>query len=414
MTLSTTTIVIGAGQAGLAVSSFLSVEEHDHVVLERGRIGQSWRDRWESLTLLTPNWLNRLPGGAAHDEADEFLHRAGFLAYLERYARSIEAPVVEGTAVVSVEPARRGFRIRTGRGDWLARNVVVASGACAVPHVPLAPPRGVASLHASTYRSADQLPAGTVLVVGAGASGQQLAAELRRTGREVVLAVGRHSRAPRSYRGRDIFEWLHLLGDMDRTVDEVPDLEAARRVPSFPLSGANGGEQLDLNALRDLGVAVTGRLLGFRSGRAIFGPNLAADVAKADDRLAKLLARMDAHSAAGSGDRDAIAPVELPKPMPSLTLRGVGAIVWATGYRRSYPWLRVPGVLDDSGEIPQRQGVTREPGLYVLGLPFQHRRKSHFIGGVGQDAEHVAREIVGRSQPTAVRLRAATAGAAPC
>lgn len=397
VTSSTKTIVVGAGQAGLALSRELRAAGHEHVLLERGRVGQSWRERWESLTLLSPNWLNRLPGGSAHDDPDGFLDRAGFVGYLERYALEVGAPVVENCTVRSVEPDRRGFYLRTSRGDWYARNVVVASGDCAVPFVPLAAPAGLASLHADDYRSPDALPAGAVLVVGAGASGQQLAAELRRDGREVVLAVGRHSRAPRRYRGRDIFAWLDLLGDLDKTVDDVPDPEAARRVPSFPLSGANGGEHLDLNVMGDLGVVVAGRLVGFRDGRAHFGEDLATDVAKADDRLGKLLARIDAHPAARGTGTEGTAPVVLPAPPRSLELGRFSAVVWATGYRRSHPWLRVPGVLDATGQIVQRQGVTPVPGLYVLGLAFQHRLKSHFIGGVGTDAAELAEAIVARN-----------------
>jgi putative flavoprotein involved in K+ transport len=396
VTSSTNTVVVGAGQAGLALSRELSAAGHEHVLLERGRVGQSWRERWESLTLLSPNWLNRLPGGAAHAHPEGFLDRAGFLRYLERYAVEQQAPVVEHCTVRSVEPDGDRYCVRTSRGDWYARNVVVASGDCAVPRIPLRAPAGLASVHAIDYRSPGALPPGAVLVVGAGASGQQLAAELRRDGRDVVLAVGRHSRAPRRYRDRDIFVWLDLLGDLDRTIDEVANVEAARRVPSFPLNGANGGEQLDLNVLRDLGVVVAGRLVGFGEGRAHFGDHLAAEVAKADDRLGKLLARIDDHPAARETEQERVLPIQLPEPPRSLGLRRFAAVLWASGYRRTYPWLRVPGVLDATGEIVQRQGVTPVPGLYVLGLAFQHRLKSHFIGGVGTDAAEVAEVIVAR------------------
>ena len=404
MTSSTNTVVVGAGQAGLALSRELSAAGHEHVLLERGRVGQSWRERWESLTLLSPNWLNRLPGGAAHADPEGFLDRAGFLDYLERYAVGLRAPVVEHCTVRSVEPDGDRYHVRTSRGDWNARNVVLASGDCVVPLVPLRAPAGLASVHAIDYRSPGALPPGAVLVVGAGASGQQLAAELRRDGRDVVLAVGRHSRAPRRYRDRDIFAWLDLLGDLDRTIDDVPNVEAARRVPSFPLSGANGGEHLDLNIMRDLGIVVAGRLVAFGGGRAHFGDELTAEVAKADERLAKLLTRIDAHPAARGTAPERVAPVELPEPPRSLDLRAVGAVLWASGYRRSYPWLRVPGALDATGEIVQRQGVTPVPGLYVLGLAFQHRLKSHFIGGVGTDAAEVAEVIVARE--TRARLAA--------
>jgi putative flavoprotein involved in K+ transport len=403
VTRKTGTVVLGAGQAGLAVSRELGLAGHDHVLLEQGRVAQSWRERWESLTLLSPNWLNRLPGAPAHADPDGFLDRARFVPYLEAYAAAIGAPVVTGTTATSVERDGDGFRVRATRGDWLAANVVVATGACRLPHVPMPAPPGLASVHAGRLRSLDALPDGRVLVVGAGASGQQLAAELRRAGREVVLAVGRHSRAPRRYRGRDVFDWLRLLGDLEKTVDDVPDVAAARRVPSFPLSGARGGERLDLGVMRDLGVVVAGRLVRFAHGRAWFGDGLAADVAKADDRLAKLLRRIDAHPAAAEAAPEAIAPLALDSGPRSLPLRGLAAVVWATGYRRSYGWLRLHGVLDAAGELVQRQGATPLPGLFVLGLPFQHRLKSHFIGGVGTDAAEVARAIVARS----ARARAA-------
>jgi putative flavoprotein involved in K+ transport len=250
-----------------------------------------------------------------------------------------------------------------------------------------------------------------VLIVGAGATGQQLALELRQAGRDVTLAVGRHSRAPRRYRGRDIFNWLDLLGDFDRTIDELPDLEAAKRVPLFPLSGANDGEDLGLDRLHDLGVAITGRLDGFDGSRALFRDDLADNLAKADARLRKVLHRIDTHPLARGTSAAPPPAVVLPAPRRTADLRDFGAIVWATGYRREYPWLRIPGVLDERGEIVQRQGATPVPGLYVLGLAYQYRRNSHFIGGVGRDAETVARQITEdearRRQWVAPRTRAA-------
>ena len=273
-------------------------------------------------------------------------------------------------------------------GEWLARNVVVATGDAAVPHVP-PPPHGTPSLHAAEYRRPDLLPAGPVLIVGGGASGQQLAAELRAAGRDVVLSVGRHSRAPRRYRDRDIFEWLHLLGDFDRTLDELPDVEAAKRVPLFPLSGANGGEDLDLDLLASHGIAIAGRLTRFDGTRALFADDLEQNVAKADGRLRRLLGRIDDHPLAKGTVAETLEPLTVPVGPSTLDVRGFGAIVWATGFRRAYPWLHVP-VLDEAGEIVHKRGVTRVPGLYVLGLAYQHRRSSHFIGGVGEDAAFLA------------------------
>jgi putative flavoprotein involved in K+ transport len=388
------TVVVGAGQAGLALSHHLTAARQEHVLLERGRVGQRWHERWDSLTLLSPNWMNRLPGDPDFADREGFLPLAAFVAHLEEYARSLAAPVAEGVEVERIEHLDGGFRVSTTNGTWLARSVVLATGDAAEPHVPLSPPQEPLSLHSSEYRRPELVPDGPVLVVGAGTSGQQLALELRHAGREVVVAVGRHSRAPRRYRGRDIFEWAHILGDFDRTIDELPDVEAAKRVPLFPLSGANGGEDLGLDRLAAAGVVVAGRLTGFDGGRAVFADDLAANVAAADARLRKLLRRIDAHPLVEGRSTEPVPDVILPPGPRTLDLRRFGAIVWATGFRRTYPWLRVPGVLDRRGEIVQHRGSTGVPGLYTLGLAYQSRRNSHFIGGVGRDAETVAGWLV--------------------
>ena len=354
-TLNTGTVVIGGGQAGLALSRFLTAAGEDHVVVERGRVGERWRsERWPSLRLLSPNWLNRLPGEGPHDDHDGFLAASTFAEGLERYAGSFGAPVIEGTTVVAVEAAPGGYRVTTDRGAWSARKVVIATGDSAdasIPPITAAVPAGVSSLHASHYRSAEQLPAGGVLVVGAGPSGQQLALELVRAGREVTIAVGRHGRMPRRYRGSDIWRWLVALGHAKQKVEEMQDLEAARRSPSLPLSGSRGGENLDLNVLQAAGVRVTGRLLGFAGRHAIFGDGLAQDVEDAERRMRQMLERIDRFI--GGTDvlpSQRVAPVELSTSPRNLDTRLLGTVVWATGYRRSYPWLKVPG-LDDRGEI---------------------------------------------------------------
>jgi putative flavoprotein involved in K+ transport len=395
----TDTLIAGAGQAGLALSRFLTLAGQDHVVLERGRVGERWRsERWDSLHLLTPNWLNVLPGSAGHDDPDGFLDRDGFAAYLERYAASSGAPVVEHAEVRRMRRDGTGFRVDSDAGRWLARHVVVATGDCDLPRVPAAAaelPDGVTHLHTSRYRSPDALPPGGVLVVGAGASGQQVALELQRSGRDVFLAVGRHARAPRRYRGRDVWAWLALLGDLAQTVDEVRDPVAARRAPTFPLNGS----RLDLRVLHDAGVVVTGRLVGIARGRATFDTlGLAAELAAADHRMGRLLERIDAHI----GERGLDVPdephpdrVALPPGPASLKLlrAGVRTVIWATGYRRGYPWLDAPALGAD-GELVHRRGQTVVPGLHVLGLRFQHRRSSHLIGGVGTDARLLADRLL--------------------
>jgi putative flavoprotein involved in K+ transport len=397
----TETVVVGGGQAGLALSRYLSAAGRDHVVLERGRVGERWRsERWDSLTLLTPAWMSALPD-LPHDDPDAFLTRGELVAYLERYARTFAAPVLDGTSVLRVAPGHGGFAVDTDRGSWRARNVVVASGdgaAARVPAVAAGAPTGLRLLHSSRYRSPGALPDGAVLVVGAGPSGQQIALELARSGREVWLAVGRHARAPRRYRGADLWRWLHALGHPDETVEDVTARGSPPSAPGLPLSGANGGERIDLGVLQDAGVALTGRVMGFDGERAFFGPDLHETVAEADERLRTLLDRIDAHvrrAGIGAPAPDPPPPVGVVDPPEMLDLRaaGVSSVVWATGFGRSHPWLRVPGIAAESG-IAHRRGLTPVRGLYALGLRRQHRRSSHMIGGVGRDAEYIASRIV--------------------
>jgi putative flavoprotein involved in K+ transport len=396
------TVIVGAGQAGLALSRSLTAAGRGHVVLERGRVGERWRsERWESLRLLTPNWLNRLPGAPALADPDGYLDRRGVVEHLEAYAAG--APVHERTTVLGVRRSRRAHLVVTEAGDWHARNVVIATGDCDVPRVPPiaaeAPPF-LHQLHATGYRRPARLPEGGVLVVGAGPSGQQIAAELRRAGRDVVLAAGRHARMPRAYRGRDVFAWLHATGQLDDHVYHVPDLAAARRAPSFPVSGANGGESLGLDRLAALGVAVTGRLEGFAGDHAVFADSLPRDVADADRRLRRSLALFDAYISLARVDAPAADPppsIAIGAGLRRLDLRGrVSTVLWATGYRRTYPWLDEP-VLDANGELVHREGVTAVPGLFALGLRFQRTRSSHFLGGVGDDAARIARAIAARA-----------------
>jgi putative flavoprotein involved in K+ transport len=400
----TDTLVIGAGQAGLSLSRQLARAGHQHAVLDRGRIGERWRsERWDSLNLLTPNSLNRLDGAAPHSDPSGYLGRAAFVDYLRRYADAVGAPVHEHVTVRAVERSGAAFRVDTDGGSWRARNVVVATGDSADPRIPpvaASAPRDLLQIHTNRYRNPAALPPGGILVVGAGPSGQQIAAELRRAKRPVVLAVGRHARMMRRYRGHDIFHWLRELGDLERTIDEVPDPAASTRTPSLPLTGANGGEQLDLAELDQLGVTIAGRLERFDGSRAVFSRDLQATVGDADRRMHRVLDRIDdhieqAHAARWPYGPDRVADVALPAGPPSLDLAAdrISTVIWATGYRRIYPWLRLP-VLDRNGEIAHRRGITRVRGLYVLGLKFQHRRWSHFIGGVGADAAFIARSVL--------------------
>jgi len=271
MSKKTDTVIVGGGQAGLSLSARLTTRNESHVVLERGRVGERWRsERWDSLHVLTPNWVNRLHGAPAHADPDGFLGRDAFVDYLEQYVSSIGMPVRQHVDVWSVERHLGRFRVRTDSGEWIARRVVVATGDAAIPSRPPAAwraPQELAQIDANRYRRPDRLAPGAVLVVGAGPSGLQIASELRRAGREVILAVGRHARGVRRYRGRDIWHWLHQLGDLEDSVDDVPP--EAQRTPGFGLTGQNGGQQLDLATVADLGVTLAGRLTDFSGHSAI-------------------------------------------------------------------------------------------------------------------------------------------------
>ena len=399
----TEAVIVGGGQAGLAMSRCLTDRGIEHVVLERGRVAERWRsERWDSLRLLTPRWQSRLPGWSYRGpDPHGFMTRPEVVEYLHAYACSFAAPVETGVTVRAVEQAGGGFRIATSRGAWSAAAVVVATGHCGAASVPPAAarlPPDIAQVVPTRYRNPAQLRRGGVLVVGASATGVQLAAELQRCGRQVTLAVGRHLRMPRRYRGHDIQWWLDSAGILDERLEATPDPEAARRQPSPQLVGTDDHRTLDLGVLRGLGVRLAGRVLGVEGHRVLLADDLAATIAAADVRLARLLRRIDAHAerCRPSGIRDAepIPPIHVPASPKTIDLRAenIRTVVWATGYRREYRWLRVP-VLDRRGEIVHDGGITPVPGLYVLGLQFLRRRKSSFLDGVGDDARALAAHL---------------------
>lgn len=397
-------IVIGGGQAGLAMSRCLADRGIDHAVLERGRVAERWRRQgWDSLRLLTPNWMSRLPGWSYRGtDPDGFMTGPEVVGYLEGYARHSSAPVETDAAVRSVRHDGTGYRVETSRGTWAAPVVVIATGHCGVPAVPEAARSlsgRIRQLTASGYRNPDVLPPGGVLVVGASASGVQIAEEIRLSGRRVILSAGRHLRLPRLYRGRDIMWWLDRTGILDERAAQVPDLERARDQPSLQLAGRPDRRTIDLAALGERGVRVVGRLDGLEGTAARFRNDLAATVAAAGRKLELLLARIDAHADVLGCGREASAPPAVAfdphPPVLDLDREGVRTVIWATGFRRDYSWLQVP-VLDPVGEIAHDGGITPSPGLYVLGLRFLRRRKSSFIDGVGADAEELAGDILGR------------------
>lgn len=401
------TVVVGGGQAGLAMSRCLTDAGVEHVVLERGRVAERWRsERWDSLRLLTPRWQTRLPGWSYHGpDPDGYMTRDEVVRTLEAYASSFPAPVETGVRVTEVALHGRGFRVDTDQAGWTAANVVIATGESQKPRVPgLAGhlPPDVAQVVPTRYRRPEQLDDGGVLVVGASSTGIQLAAEIHATGRPVTLAVGRHTRLPRTYRGKDILWWFDRMGILQERAEAVEDLDASRGQPSMQLIGSPDRRSLDLGILHRAGVRVVGRTAGVRDGVVALEDDLVETTAAADVKLARLRLRIDGYIRREGlerkvGPEEPFVPVRLPDPPTRLRLRdeGIRTVVWATGFRRSYPWLKVP-VLDERGELRHTGGVTPVRGLYVLGLNLLRRRNSSFIDGVGRDAEELAEHLVRR------------------
>jgi putative flavoprotein involved in K+ transport len=403
----TDVIIIGGGQAGLAMSRSLALRNIDHVVLERGRIGERWySERWRSLRLLTTSAMSALPG-LPHDgsDRDAFMPACAFAAYLDRYARTMNSPIMNGVEVTEVEPAVGEYRVSTTAGEWRSRAVVVATGACETPFRPAmaqALATSILQVSPTDYWEPDQLPEGGVLVVGASSTGAQLAEEIHKSGRPVTLAVGDHTRVPRRYRGRDIYAWMETAGVLDDPALEGGNLDAARRQPSLQLVGRPDNRDLNLGVLVRLGVRLVGRLTAIDGGIAKFADDLDRTTKASHVRMLRILDRIDGCI----GDRGLEAliadpvvriPVLADGGSPALDLEkgGVRSVVWATGYVRSYPWLKAP-VLDHRGEIVHRGGVTPLTGLYVIGLTFLRRRRSSFIDGCGLDAEDLAPVVEAR------------------
>jgi putative flavoprotein involved in K+ transport len=432
-------VVIGAGHAGLAMSRRLSERSIEHVVLERGTVANSWRtERWDSLRLLTPTWHNRLPG--ADDTAadpDGFMTAAETAAMIDRYATRIAAPVVTGTTVTALRrrsDRASGYEVLTDRGRWTCAAVVVASGGCAraaVPALATALPVSVTSVTALDYRNPAQLAEGGVLVVGASATGAQLADEIHASGRPVTLSVGEHVRMPRTYRGRDVFWWSEVTGVLDERYDEVDDVVRVRNLPSPQLIGSDERRDLDLNSLQAAGVRVVGRLGRISGATAQFSGGLANVCKLADMKLDRLLRRFDDAAVTVEDELDPpqrFEPTRTPATSCTeidLESSGIRSVVWATGLRPDHEWIDLP-VFDHAGRIRHDGGVVDDaPGAYVLGLSVLRRRRSSYIGGAEHDtaelADHLHRHLdatlTGRGprpapQPrsTQVELRRASTG----
>ena len=404
-------VIIGGGQAGLALSYYLTQQGRVHVILERGRVAETWRSqRWDSFTLVTPNWMTHLPG-FPHQGADPdgFLPHDDIVLTLERYAQSFHAPLrcgVQATAV-RLRPEGNGYLVETSDGSFEAANVVLATGGYPRPKLPLAStaiPVNIMQLHSSQYRRPKLLPSGAVLVVGSGQSGSQIAEELHQSGRQVYLCASRCGRAPRRYRGKDVMWWINQMGGYDRTVDALPSPQA--RLACHPdLSGKGGGHEINLRQLASEGVTLLGRLLDVRGSRAVMATDLAENLDRADAQALQLMRTIDdfiLHTGMDvplESQGEAASPIWVPPAEPILEVdlyaAGISTVIWATGFQLDFGWVHVP-VFDEAGAPVHQRGVTSSPGLYFLGLPWLYKEKSALLFGIGEDAAFLASAIQSR------------------
>jgi putative flavoprotein involved in K+ transport len=398
------TVVVGGGQAGLAMSEHLINSGVPHAVLERHRIAERWRsERWDTLVANGPAWHDRFPGMEfPNTDPDSFVPKEKVADYFVAYAEKIGAPVRCGVEVTKVEriTGQLGFRVETSQGVIEATNVVAATGPFQKPIIPPIVPgdAGVLQLHSNSYRNPKQLPEGAVLVVGAGSSGVQIADELLRSGRRVYLSVGPHDRPPRSYRGRDYCWWLGVLGKWD-----APTPPAGAEHVTIAVSGVRGGETVDFRRLAEQGMILVGMAQSFENGILKFRPDLADNIRRGDANYLSLLDEADAYIARFGLDLPEEPEARIIGPDPEcmtnpileLDLReaGISTILWATGYTVDFSWIKLD-VFDEKGRPKHQRGVTAEPGLYFLGLPWLSRRGSSFIWGVWHDAKYIADQIV--------------------
>ena len=400
------TLVVGAGQSGIAMSANLTELGIPHIVLERDRIAEAWRTgRWDSLVANGPAWHDRFAAAQFEDlPPDSFAAKDRVVRYLEDFARRAEAPVQTGVEVTAVtqRAGDQGFRVETSAGVWNAMNVVAATGPFQRPVIPPLVPDlpGVDQIHSQDYRNPDQLAPGAALVIGAGSSGTQIADELARAGRQVYLSVGPHHRPPRTYRGYDYCWWLGVLGEWDR-----PTLDPATAHITIAVSGAHGGETVDFRALAHRGITLTGMAENCRGGVMRFAPDLAANIAEGDANYLSVLDRADAYVRQHGLDLPQEPEARLIPPDPfclsdpimelDLAEAGIKTILWATGYALDFGWLQIDAFRPD-GKPDHHRGVSVVPGLYFLGLPWLSRRASSFIYGAWHDARYLADHIAQR------------------
>ncbi len=397
-------VIVGAGQAGLSLSHELAAAGVEHIVLERGRVGETWRGRWDSFCLVIPNWTVQLPGGRYRgDDPDGFMPKRQIVSHLVAYAESFQAPVREGVTVISLEPGENGgFLLRTSSGEIQAREVVLASGGYQKPHRPPAAAQLPASVHvidAEDYLNPAALPPESVLIVGSGQTGCQLAEEIFEAGRDVFLSCGRAPWIPRRFEGRDTIAWINDTPYFDAKLSDLPSSQA-RLLANPQMSGRLGGHDLNFRTLQAQGVQLLGHFIGVADGRAHFAPDLAQSVAFGDTRYADVCELIRKTCAAGS-----IRAPEMPPPPPfeadpteSLALHDVGTIIFTSGFRPDYAsWVTFPKAFDDGGFPIQQDGSsTTVPGLHFMGVHFQRKRKSATLLGGGEDAIVLAETIAGR------------------
>jgi putative flavoprotein involved in K+ transport len=412
-TMQTDTVVVGAGQAGVAMSEHLTKLGVPHLVLERDRIAERWRTmRWDSLAANGPAWHDRFPGMEFDGlDPDAFASKEQVATYFEAYARSFNAPIRTGVEVKKVNRSaeRGGFVIETSEGTITANRVVAATGPFQRPIIPAIAPKDdrLLQMHSASYRNPEQLPAGAVLVIGAGSSGTQIADELMQAGRQVYLSVGAHDRPPRSYRNRDFCWWLGVLGEWDAEI-----AKPGREHVTIAVSGANGGKTIDFRRLAHEGMTLVGLTQSFEGGVVRFADDLVDNIKRGDENYMALLDAADAYIARNGLDlplepqaREIPAdPACMTQPIRELNLTeaGVTSIIWATGFATDFSWLDAD-TFDEKGKPLHQRGVSREPGVYFLGLPWLSRRGSSFIWGVWHDAKHIADHIATQRKYQAYR-----------
>ncbi len=398
-------VIVGGGQAGLSMSYCLTQRGVDHLILERDRIGHEWRDRrWDSFCLVTPNWQCQLPGYPyAGDDPDGFMARDGIVRYIEAYARSFDPPVIEGVAATRLRRDRKGrYLVGTSRGELIADQVVLATGPYQVPLIPRLSerlPDELTQIHSSQYRSPDHLPPGEVLVIGTGQSGCQIAEDLHLAARGVHLAVGSAPRVARFYRGRDVVAWLDTLGYYRKAVDEFADVDAVRFRVNHYVTGRDGGRDIDLRAFARDGMRLYGRLMGAAGTELQFAPDLKENLDHADAVSESIKDSIDSYIDAHRIDVPAeprYTPVWTPQQESTQLHLGdteITSVIWSTGFGRDDRWIEVP-VFDGRGYPTHDRGVTSSPGLYFLGLPWQHTWGSGRLSGVADDAAYLTERII--------------------